>query len=1316
MNHQAKASSAGSVSAGASARDLPSLLALISAFALILTLALSGQASASEVYKFKETFGSAAHPTFASPMALAVDQSSGDLLVMDVGSDNISRFKPDGSPADFSALGTNVIDGAGGADETPQKGLPFFQSAGGSQIAVDNSGTLTDGNIYVTISSPGTPSLIDIFASSGAYLGQLTESEGNPFKEACGVAVDSDGDVYVGDYTGEIHKFSPAANPPTNANFITNLNAPPSTCTLAAGIGSTAGSLFPASFVGELFKQNATSGHFDYTVSTGSTTTEAVAPGSGHVFAASEQEVHEFDASGSSNAVPVAKLIAQSRVLGVAVDLSGDVYVSRSGSSEIEVFGTPVNLPTVTPAAATNVTGTKATLNGTVNPEGVEVTECFFEYGLTSAYGSKTTSCEGATPTDSEAHAVSAKVSGLSPNGVTYHYRLVAKNENGEEKSADRTLVTANTVFTAAATAISKGGATLHGMVHPEGTPFSDCKFEYGLTSNAGFEEEAPCNPSATDIAPDFAAHDVSAAVAGLQTGTTYKFRLVATNADGTTDGEVVTFTTSGPPVISEVRALDASQGAATIEGKINPSGFGTSYHFEWGPTPSYGNQVPAEFEPFIGSGSEPVRVSANLSGLTAGTTYHYRIVASSSAGTTATPDQMLETLNSCGLPEGRCFELVSRREAGPVVIPGETLAEVEMHYQAATSGPGGLAYVTEAGYPEATKGAEVLYRGTRGPGGWQSTQLSPPIITLNEQVGVGSSPGKILWLSNDLSCGFAESTQPLTEDPSMRLVRESGGTNLYRINSDGSYTPVSYLAPENPEVATGSFNYSVAGASQDCTKVLFTSELRYPGVTGVGAERFYEWDEGTLRNARVVPGPSGEVAVETILSVENNSLNTVSEDGSRVFFSARRQTSPNPAEVGKTAVFVREDGTTTRDLSLSETSTPDEGATYQWATPDGSRVFFTANAGLTDESSPEGTDLYEYDLESEELTDLTPYQGEGGAGVAGFIGVAEDGSRAYFASANQLVPGKGPTLAENQNEETLSIYGASNGEFSWVGTFAEADFQSVVLNNQSLWTSQVSPDGRYLLFESSTNVTGYDSGGPPEAYLYDANDGSNGTTCVSCRQDGQPSVAPVYHIENGKQIVGYEVLPRARMNNQLHPAQFLTMHGGEPQVFFSSPDKLAPGAVEHQNNVYEWSHGQVFRLVSAREGQQAYPKAGFFAVFAGAGEDGSHVYLVTPETLNWEDGDERLSIYDARVGGGSPEPPPPPAACEATTEGSCQAPPQGGPSVPGAASAAFSGPGNPVPAGGKQKKSHKKKHAKKKHRRHTKRGRHANANRRAGK
>ena len=146
---------------------------------------------------------------------------------------------------------------------------------------------------------------------------------------------------------------------------------------------------------------------------------------------------------------------------------------------------------------------------------------------------------------------------------------------------------------------------------------------------------------------------------------------------------------------------------------------------------------------------------------------------------------------------------------------------------------------MTEAGYPDSTKGAEVLYRGTRGPTGWDSTQLSTPINAPNGQ-GLGESATRLVhWLSDDLSCGFAESFYTLTDDPATRLARENGGSNLYRIDPDGSYTAVSYLAPENPqELAEQGVElgfYAVASASQDCGKVLFESGYRYPGIAGWG-------------------------------------------------------------------------------------------------------------------------------------------------------------------------------------------------------------------------------------------------------------------------------------------------------------------------------------------------------------------------------------------------------------------------------------------------------------------------------------------------
>jgi hypothetical protein len=69
-------------------------------------------ASAASQHAFLEIFGSANQPTFGSPAGMAVDQSTGDVLVIDPEDQTLSRWNPDGTPANFSADGSNEIDGS----------------------------------------------------------------------------------------------------------------------------------------------------------------------------------------------------------------------------------------------------------------------------------------------------------------------------------------------------------------------------------------------------------------------------------------------------------------------------------------------------------------------------------------------------------------------------------------------------------------------------------------------------------------------------------------------------------------------------------------------------------------------------------------------------------------------------------------------------------------------------------------------------------------------------------------------------------------------------------------------------------------------------------------------------------------------------------------------------------------------------------------------------------------------------------------------------------------------------------------------------
>ena len=70
----------------------------------------------------------------------------------------------------------------------------------------------------------------------------------------------------------------------------------------------------------------------------------------------------------------------------------------------------------------------------------------------------------------------------------------------------------------------------------------------------------------------------------------------------------------------------------ATIAGGIYPNGRDTSWWIQYGTTTAYGNQTASTD---IGSGTSPVGVTGYLSQLAPGTTYHYRLVAQNSLGTT---------------------------------------------------------------------------------------------------------------------------------------------------------------------------------------------------------------------------------------------------------------------------------------------------------------------------------------------------------------------------------------------------------------------------------------------------------------------------------------------------------------------------------------------------------------------------------------------------------------------------------------------------------------------------------------------------------
>jgi Fibronectin type III domain len=287
--------------------------------------------------------------------------------------------------------------------------------------------------------------------------------------------------------------------------------------------------------------------------------------------------------------------------------------------------------PVAVTGSASGVTATAATLAGTVDPNG-RPTTWYFEYGTSTGYGSKTASKSAGSGTSSA--AVSAPVSGLA-TGRVYHYRLVATSDAGTSRGADRTFTTAGApvAVTGSVSAITTKSAKLAGTVNANGQTTS-WYFEYGPTTSYGSKT------SAKSLGAGAKTTSVSATVTGLM-ATAYHYRLVATNASGTSLGANRVFGTAGPPVARTGVALDIGPSTARPTATVNPQGRRTTWYFEYGTTTRYGSRTSSRS---AGSAFGDQNVSAPISRLRTAVTYHYRVVARNDAGTTRGADLTFTT------------------------------------------------------------------------------------------------------------------------------------------------------------------------------------------------------------------------------------------------------------------------------------------------------------------------------------------------------------------------------------------------------------------------------------------------------------------------------------------------------------------------------------------------------------------------------------------------------------------------------------------------------------------------------------------------
>ena len=259
----------------------------------------------------------------------------------------------------------------------------------------------------------------------------------------------------------------------------------------------------------------------------------------------------EFGSSESSGG----SLVGVRPVSAVAVNSdTGQVYVANTAERDIDVFGPvldPASIPVEQPAAS-DLTRTSALLAGSANPEGSGgnywyeyVPDDEYEPGAADPYVQGGRTATTALPTAHADESIERVVlSGLSP-GTTYHYRLAVSNASGPVYGPDQTFTTAPatppTVTTGVAGEIGTTSATLTGSVGPRSLATSYV-FEVGTsTSYEGARLFGNAGSSSGEV-------QATVALRYLVPSTTYHYRLVATNFDGTSYGQDQSFTTPGVP------------------------------------------------------------------------------------------------------------------------------------------------------------------------------------------------------------------------------------------------------------------------------------------------------------------------------------------------------------------------------------------------------------------------------------------------------------------------------------------------------------------------------------------------------------------------------------------------------------------------------------------------------------------------------------------------------------------------------------------------------------------------------------------------
>jgi hypothetical protein len=683
---------------------------------------------------------------------------------------------------------------------------------------------------------------------------------------------------------------------------------------------------------------------------------------------------------------------------------------------------------------------------------------------------------------------------------------------------------------------------------------------------------------------------------------------------------------TVGPPEVNSNAATNISEDEAELQARIDPNNLETAYSFEYISEQAAVKNEEEANEAFAGAtlagegtiaaGNLPQEVSAAASGLSPGTSYRFRVIAT----------------NEVKVGEVGRDEAEGRFTTYPSV-PTETSPCANALLRGGPSAflPDCRAY--ELVTPADTNARAPLGAGSEG-GAFTTREVSPAGDKVPFRVEGGSLPG-------------LGGIGGLAGDPYLASRTPAGWTTSYTGPSGAETTS---LAPGTTSPDQG-YSFWWAGVSGSAVLGGTTAYVRYPD------------------------GHS-ELIGQGTLGIDPKSLGQlISEGGGHIVFSTGAfassstavQLEPEAAPAGTRAIYDRTADGVTHVVSLKPGDEPfgaGEDANYQGASADGEGIAFKANnilylryqnketfeigsgvafAGVAEGGGRvfyvQGGDLKAFDVASEEVATFADTAAE-----VVPVTISADGSTAYFVSETAIAE-SGPNLAgaEPQLGEQ-NLYRSVEGQIDFIGTVTERDVEgrtAPIGDGLGLWVyalgsgtlgmvpARSTLDGSVFLFKSRAKLTGYDPEGQAEIYRYDAVAGE--LQCLSCIPTGESAGSDASLQSESRE-------ENAELFSSLAWPENLRADGR--RAFFESSEALVAADGDGLQDVYEWEDqgvgsctkpgGCIYLISSPQSARNEY----LWAV-SRSGED---VFFLSSELLVGADSDGTPSIYDARVGGGFAE------------------------------------------------------------------------------